>query len=239
MSMKRTSTLVLLLLFIAGLGSLLTQARQEQEPKFKLVQFHMALLKLGPKWNGVLAQEASPLHKEHVAYVKSLFETGKAIAGGPFADDGEILGVFIFRAKSPEEAKTWVEGDPAVKSEQLTAEMHPWWSENVMKKPSTPLKFTTAYFAFLERGPKWTPEKTPETEALQKAHLANINRLAQMKKLVVAGPFGDNGPLRGIFVFKVGSLEEAKALAATDPAVQAGRLVIRMRSWQVPEGILP
>jgi hypothetical protein len=42
-----------------------------------------------------------------------------------------------------------------------------------------------------------------------------------MKKLVVAGPFGDNGELRGIFVFKVASLDEAKVLAETDPAVRA------------------
>jgi uncharacterized protein len=82
---------------------------------------------------------------------------------------------------------------------------------------------TTAYFAFLSRGPKWTGVKTPETEELQKAHLANINRLAELKKLVVAGPFGDNGQLRGIFVFKVASLAEAKSLAETDPAVQAGQ----------------
>lgn len=108
-----------------------------------------------------------------------------------------------------------------------------------MKVPTQPLNMATAYLGFLTRGPKWTPEKTPATEALQKAHMANINKLAEMKKLVVAGPFGDNGTLRGIFVFKVGSLEEAKKLAETDPSVQAGRLAISMHPWLVPEGILP
>jgi len=60
-----------------------------------------------------------------------------------------------------------------------------------------------------------------------------------MKKLVVAGPFGDNGRLRGIFVFKVNSIDEARSLAATDPAVQAGRLALQIHPWTVPEGILP
>ena len=60
-----------------------------------------------------------------------------------------------------------------------------------------------------------------------------------MKKLIAAGPFGDDGRLRGIFVFRVGSLEEAKALTASDPAVQAGRLAMELHTWMVPEGILP
>ena len=69
--------------------------------------------------------------------------------------------------------------------------------------------------------------------------MANMIRLAEMKKLVVAGPFGDNGQLRGIFVFKVASIDEARALSETDPAVQAGRLAIDIHPWLVPEGILP
>ena len=62
---------------------------------------------------------------------------------------------------------------------------------------------------------------------------------AEMKKLVMAGPFGDDGTLRGIFVFKVATLAEAKELAETDPAVKAGRLAIEINPWFVPAGILP
>jgi uncharacterized protein YciI len=60
-----------------------------------------------------------------------------------------------------------------------------------------------------------------------------------MKKLVAAGPFGDDGQLRGIFVFRVASLDEAKALTASDPAVQAGRLAMDIHQWMVPDGVLP
>src|SRR5207237_10821027 len=83
-------------------------------------------------------------------------------------------------------------------------------------------EMTTYYVGFLYRGPKWTPEQTPETESLQKAHLANIMKMAQEGKLVVAGPFTDAGDLRGLYVFRVGSMAEAQALPGTDPAAKAG-----------------
>ncbi|HSE32491.1 MAG TPA: YciI family protein [Pyrinomonadaceae bacterium] len=214
------------------------QAQQEATPESKLIQFHMALLKRGPKWPADSAT-TPPVLQEHVAYVHSLLESGKAVIAGPIASDSDLVGVYIFRAKTAEEANSWVMADPAVASGLFVPEMHPWWSEDVMKKTSAPFKMTTAYLAFLVRGDKWTPEKTPATEAIQKAHLENINRLAEMKKLVVAGPFGDNGRLRGIFVFRVASIEEARELAETDPAVKAGRLALIVHPWRVPDGILP
>jgi uncharacterized protein YciI len=235
--MKKLAMLVTIALSLGMPG--FHTSRQTTEPQLKLVEFQMVLLKRGPKWTAAQAPDISALHGQHVAYVQSLLESGKAIIAGPINDDGEVRGVLIFRAKSSAEAKSWAEADPAVKNGHLIAELHPWWSEDVMKKASSPIKLTLAYLGFLTRGAKWTPEKTAATEELQKAHLANILKLAEMKKLVVAGPFGDNGQLRGIFVFKVSSLEEAKVLAATDPAVQAGRLTVDLHPWLVPEGTLP
>ena len=212
-------------------------AQEKPQPEHKLIEFHMALLKRGPKY--IATGMPKDLQSEHVAHVLSLLESGKAVIAGPLGDEGDIAGIYVLRAKSKEEAREWADNDPAVKAGFFVAEMHPWWSEDVMKKPSSPIKLTTAYLAFLTRGAKWTPEKTPATVELQKAHLANINRLAEMKKLVVAGPFGDDGQLRGIFVFKVASIDEARALTETDPAVQAGRLAMDIHPWLVPAGVLP
>jgi uncharacterized protein YciI len=218
--------------------SLILWAQQKSEPESKLVQFQMALLKHTFQ-TASMSPNVDALQAEHLAYLKSLLESGKAVIAGPLVEAAELRAVLIFRTNSAEEAKTLAENDPLVKAGFAIVEMHPWWAEEVMKKPSQPIKMTTAYLGILVRGPKWTPEKTPQTEELQKAHLANIIRLAEMKKLVVAGPFGDNGDLRGIFVFKVASLDEAKSLAETDPAVKAGRLAINMHTWSVPEGVLP
>ena len=49
--------------------------------------------------------------------------------------------------------------------------------------------------------------------------------------LLIAGPMGDNGELRGIVVLKVNSMEEAKALVEADPAVKAGRLRVELHPW--------
>lgn len=214
------------------------QHEPQSQPEHKLVQFQMALLKRGPK-NMPAGWETSSLRERHLAYMQSLVRSGKVMIAGRIQNDPELVGVAIFRTESADEARNWVSADPAVTAGHFTAELHPWWSEDVMKRTATPGKTMTAYLAFLVRGAKWTPDKTPETEAIQKAHLANIGKLAEMKKLVVAGPFGDDGTLRGIFVFRVNSLEEARSLAQTDPAVQAGRLALQIHPWIVPEGILP
>jgi len=218
-----------------------TMAQQKEEPKFKLVLFHMALLKKGPKWEGTPQSERSQILQQHLANVLSLLDSGKAIIAGPLADDTELAGIYVLRAPSAAEAKSWVDDDPAVKAGLFTAEMHPWWSEDIFKKANSPLKLSTVYLGFLKRGPnrKDGDGNTPQVQELQKAHLANINRLAEMKKLIAAGPFGDDGNLRGIFVFRVASLQEAQELCATDPMIKIGRLAVELHPWQVPEGVLP
>ena len=206
----------------------------------KLVQFHMAIIRKGPKWTNKKNTEIKKRHEQHFKYVSSLFDSGKAVLAGQFSDKGDISGVFILRASSAEEARAWMDADPEIKSGQLTAEMHPWWSEDIFRKPTT-AKLETVYFGFLRRGPnrKEGDGQTPEVQELQKAHLANINRLAETKKLVMAGPFGDNGDLRGVFVFRVGSLKEAQDLAATDPMIKIDRLRLELHPWTVPAGVIP
>jgi uncharacterized protein YciI len=97
---------------------------------------------------------------------------------------------------------------------------------------------TTYYVGFLYRGPKWTPEVTPETTRIQEGHMANIRRMAEAGKLLVAGPFSDDGNLRGMYVFQVGSMEEAEKLVQTDPAVQSGRLRFELHPWFAAKNIV-
>jgi len=106
-------------------------------------------------------------------------------------------------------------------------------------KSALPPGMAVVYMVLLKKGPSWTAQRTPETQAVQEAHMANIRALWAAKKMIVAGPFGDDGDLRGVFIFDVASLEEAKALAATDPAVKAGRLAVEIHPWWVERRALP
>lgn len=84
--------------------------------------------------------------------------------------------------------------------------------------------------AFLKAGPN-RPTDSAARMKLQMAHLKNIGRLANEGKLIVAGPFLDDQPIKGIFIFNVSTIEEAKKLTETDPAIQAGSLIMELHPW--------
>lgn len=84
--------------------------------------------------------------------------------------------------------------------------------------------------ALLKAGPNRNQDST-EAARLQRAHLDNIVRLAEAGKLALAGPFLGDGELRGIYIFNVATVEEARALTETDPAIQAGRLTLELHPW--------
>ena len=80
------------------------------------------------------------------------------------------------------------------------------------------------YLVILKTGPKRVPEG-PMRDEMFKGHFANIKRLADAGKLVVAGPFMDKGDWRGMFIFAVDKLEDAKSLVDTDPVIINGEMV--------------
>ena len=99
------------------------------------------------------------------------------------------------------------------------------------------------YVYLLKKGPKWSPDPTPELNALQAAHVSNLRRLGKEGKLVLNGPLLDSfqlsGEIRGIGVLKASSLAEAQEWIGTDPMVAVGHLISELHAWMVPKGILP
>lgn len=92
--------------------------------------------------------------------------------------------------------------------------------------------------AFLKRGPNRNLDSA-EVMELQIAHLNNIDQMAEEGKLVLAGPFLDTGDLRGIYIFNVTTIEEAEKLTNTDPAIQAGSLIMELKPWYGSAALMP
>jgi uncharacterized protein len=104
-------------------------------------------------------------------------------------------------------------------------------------KPAPKFEMSSYVVGFLRKGPKWSADDTPERRRIQDGHMAHIRAMGESGKLIVAGPFEDDGDLRGMFIFGVRDLEEARALAERDPAVQSGRLVLEFHPWFAAKGL--
>jgi uncharacterized protein YciI len=91
---------------------------------------------------------------------------------------------------------------------------------------------------FLMRAPNAPAQDKAKSEEIQKGHLAYMESLHAQGKLVAAGPFLDDTSTRGLVIYRVQDVAAAKALAAEDPAVKAGRLVLDAYPWMTLKGIL-
>jgi uncharacterized protein YciI len=88
------------------------------------------------------------------------------------------------------------------------------------------------FLVILKTGSNTTADKTLVSESFR-GHMENMNKLVAAGKLIVAGPFGKNElGYRGIFILdKVKTVEEAKALLQTDPAIKNNLLAYDLLPW--------
>jgi uncharacterized protein len=77
-------------------------------------------------------------------------------------------------------------------------------------------------------------------EQIQRDHLAFYARMREAGHVVTNGPVLDqpDKALRGIAIFATESVDRARELANTDPAVQAGRLEVAAMTWLCPPGTM-
>jgi uncharacterized protein YciI len=79
----------------------------------------------------------------------------------------------------------------------------------------------------LKSGPKRMPDG-PERDAMFQGHFANMKRLSEEGKLALAGPFDGEDGWRGLFIFAVAEIEEARRLVDTDPVIANGEMVAEL-----------
>lgn len=93
---------------------------------YGMKQYVMAFLKSG-KVKLEDKKESDRLQMEHMKNIIRMAEEGKLILAGPFMDNQEIRGIYIFDVKTIEEAEELTSTDPAIKAGVLEMELHPWY----------------------------------------------------------------------------------------------------------------
>ena len=104
--------------------------------------------------------------------------------------------------------------------------------------PQAPPPNMAAYYVGLLKraGQRSTGDKAADS-AIQAEHIASLERRWREGTLVGAGPITSGGDLRGILIIAAGDLDRARAVAADDPAVTAGRLAVEVHPWWGPKDI--
>ena len=104
--------------------------------------------------------------------------------------------------------------------------------------PQAPPPNMAAYYVgLLKRGAERSKGDTAADTALQAEHIASFERRWREGTVVGAGPVMGDGDLRGIVIIIAGDLDRARAVAADDPAVVAGRLGVEVHPWWGPKNI--
>lgn len=86
-------------------------------------------------------------------------------------------------------------------------------------------------FVILKTGSNTTTDKA-YIDSCFAGHMANIGRLVNEGKLIVAGPLGKNdNAYRGIFILNVPTIEEAQEVVQTDPAINSKLLDADLYKW--------
>jgi uncharacterized protein YciI len=98
-----------------------------------------------------------------------------------------------------------------------------------------------AYELVLLVRPPDAPEfDEPTLDRIQQEHLAFHADLRARGEVVTNGPVIDppDPSLRGLTIYRTGSVERARELAGQDPSVRAGRLAVQVMTWWCPSGTM-
>lgn len=223
---------------LAALACLMAVTAQETPPADKMAMVCLVFLKTGSPV-GMTEEVAAKTQAAHLKFLEGLWQEGKALAVGPLMDAGDNRGIIVLVDPDVEKAKALLADDPFVSAGALTVDARPWYTAvNRFQKGPKFLDLEPLWFGLLTR-PETAPALPEERlKEIQAGHMDNIRAMAASGHLLLAGPMGDQGALRGIFIFRDAERSELEAMAAKDPAIQAGRLKLGLYRWMTAKGTL-
>ncbi len=100
---------------------------------YGMKQYVMAFLMRGDSSSSDSA-EAARLQRAHLDNITRMAEEGKLLLAGPFLDNTDLRGIYIFNVATIEEAEELTGSDPAIKAGVLKMELHPWYGSATLQK---------------------------------------------------------------------------------------------------------
>ena len=97
-----------------------------------------------------------------------------------------------------------------------------------------PKDMATYYVAIYVRGPKHMSDQSPAHMEIMKSHLKYIRRMIEEKKYMFAGPLLDGGDRQGIAIVSAATVQDAKRIADSDPAIAAGHMAVELHPAMLP-----
>lgn len=126
--MNKGKYLFLLLIVVGTFNSSINAQDSAKLDTSRMKTYFFVMLTSGKQRN----QDSVNLQKiqqGHLANILKLEREGKLVVAGPFLDESNWRGIFIFDVKTKEEVEKLIKTDPAITSGRLNYEIHPWMTQ--------------------------------------------------------------------------------------------------------------
>ena len=217
---------------------------QAAAPSNAAPPYSVVFLRPDPARKPISKEDTDRIKAAHLVNVQSMAKRGVLAAVGLFDDKvPSILGIFVLKTASLEEAKRIVAEDPTVAEHRTVAEVHSWRGPEGIgdeyfrlhkENPATPEDIGVHPLVLMYRGDAWS-----QHQELLTAHREYMLRLLREGKLAAAGPSDGDRDLVGIGVFRRIPDEEAQRLMADDPSVKAGVMRPEFHRWWCAAHVFP
>jgi len=107
-------------------------ARELGADLYGMKQYVMAFLLKGDK-SSADSTEAARLQRAHLDNITKMAGEGKLLLAGPFLDNTDLRGIYLFNVSTVEEAIELTASDPAIKAGVLKMELHPWYGSAALQ----------------------------------------------------------------------------------------------------------
>lgn len=176
---------------------------------------------------GLPEAEVKKIMEGHMANINRLAKEGKLISAGPFDGGG---GIFIFKSKSIEQVKEWLQTDPGVQANRWHVEVLPYFP-HVGGACTVTEPYEMISYHFIRYTTNIAKFNIQDAPRIFKKHDDYLKEIIKTGNVITEATFGDDEG--GILIMK-GDLD--KAVIETDPAVHEGLLQLEFQKLWIAKG---